>query len=42
MMYEIPPVTPVVGKPIPPMGSGEEPVRSAVPQGVGQRLDIFV
>ena len=42
MMFEIPPVTPVVGKAIPPLGSGDEPVRSSNPAGVGQRLDILV
>lgn len=42
MMFEIPPVTPVMGKAIPPMGSQDDPVRAANPAGVGQRLDIYV
>jgi hypothetical protein len=42
MMFEIPPVTPVVGKPVPPSSETSEPTRAATPKGVGQRVDIFV
>jgi hypothetical protein len=42
LMYEIPPVTPIVGKAIPPSGSASEPARAATAAGVGQKLDIFV
>ncbi len=40
--FPVPPVTPVVGKPMPLWGSGEQPTKSATTQGVGQHLDIFV
>jgi hypothetical protein len=42
LMYPVPPVTPVIGKPAPLAGAGEEPVRAATAQGVGQHLDMLV
>jgi len=42
LMYPVPPVSPVIGKPAPPASAGEEPVRAATAQGVGQHLDILV
>ena len=42
LMYPVPPVTPVIGKPAPLASAGDEPARAATPQGVGQHLDILV
>jgi hypothetical protein len=41
-MFPVPPVTPVVGKPLPLTSSGEGSERSEAGDGLGQHLDILV
>jgi hypothetical protein len=42
LMYPVPPVTPVQGKPVAPSSSPDQPTRPAAPQGAGRFLDILV
>jgi hypothetical protein len=43
LMFEVPPVKPVAGRPYAPQSSSSDSqVRSDTPKGVGQNLDILV
>jgi hypothetical protein len=42
MMYPVPPVTPIVGKVMPPQADSDDGPKAARPHGLGQRLDIRV